>query len=202
MKPNSTALNGEPFDVPAVPEAAQSSRKSLMLTAVADREGIDRETLADLMVAHGYLELAYYGSQQRRLLFTDHPGCAEIGWSVGAGVRRHASGTIDHARSAPFAVFFEDRLQDVLWTLDLAGITATARAQGGKKPALAWLLATHDFLPDKELARISGYSLAGVKKARAKIRAAAESEVFQAPCRYELRDYALTLVRPAEAIAA
>lgn len=151
------------------PVPYRTSTENLTLSEIAEEVDMDRATLVALMVHHGYLELTFYGGQQRRHLVSDQAISAGLGHNVDASRSRIAAEGMN--RCTVFPVFYRDPVADILWALDLDGITATARRQGdhqgfNKKAALRWLLRFHDHLPDAELARISGYSLSGVEKAR------------------------------------
>lgn len=140
-------------------------KRGLPLQEVAAMVGLERETLAALMEHHGYLELVSYGGSQRRRLVTDRAFHAGLGHNADGSHRRiaHLEGM---GRAVVFPVFYPDRVPDILWSLDHAGITARAAAIEGKRERMRWLLHHHDYLPDAELAKLSGYSLIGVKKAR------------------------------------
>lgn len=71
-------------------------------------------------------------------------------------------------------MFHADRLEDVLWTLDLKRIAEHCARLVDKRRRLDWLLRWHHYLPNDELARLSGMSLRSVDAAAAKARAAAE----------------------------
>jgi|GEM_PF-4248594 len=143
-----------------------SRRKhGLTLTEIAARTGISRETLASLMEHHGYLEMVPYGGSQRRRLVTDEAFHAGLGHNVDASeVRLSIEGK---NRTSVFPVFYEDQLPNILWTFDLDRIYAAAQAQRSKKAALHWLLDHHAYLPNAEIARISGANERTVRRARA-----------------------------------
>jgi hypothetical protein len=57
-------------------------------------------------------------------------------------------------------------LPDVLWCLDYQGIVKAVEALPSKRKRLAWLLTHHDYLPNRELARLAGCNVRSVEKAR------------------------------------
>ena len=138
----------------------------LTLGEIAEVNGIDRTVLVALMERHGYLELAPYGGRQKRRLVTDEAFHAGIGHNVDPSHAR--SLRLDGAaRAVPFPVFYPEAMPSLLWTLDWPGIQAAAKAIPNKRERMGWLLDHHAVLPDKALVGLSGYSLRGVKKARA-----------------------------------
>lgn len=139
--------------------------QGLTLRDIATMAGLDRETLVALMEHHGYLELVPYGGTQRRRLVTDRAFHAGLGHTADGSHCRIAR-LEGIGRAVPFPVFYPKRVPDILWSLDHAGITARAKAIEEKRERMRWLLHHHDYLPDAELAKLSGYSLSGVKKAR------------------------------------
>ena len=144
------------------------SRDKIGLTVgkIAETNGIDRAVLVALMERHGYLELAPYGGRQSRRLVTDEAFHAGVGHNVDPGKAR--SSRLDGAaRATPFPVFYPEAVPSLLWTLDWPGIQAAAKAIPNKRQRMRWLLEQHGYLPDKALEGLSGYSLRGVKKARA-----------------------------------
>ena len=152
------------------PLKCRPERRGMTVAEVAARTGIDRETLARLMEHHGYLALVPFGGTQRRRLVTDDAFHAGLGHNVDPSATRvgHLEG---EAKAAPFPVFYEERLADMVWTFDLDGIRLAAeerKAGGGKKAALQWLLQRHGYLPNAELAKLTGFSERSVERARAK----------------------------------
>lgn len=141
-------------------------KHGLTMKDIAARAGLERETLACLMEHHGYLELVPYGGGQRRRLVTDQAFAAGLGHNVD-GARIRVARLEGMNRAAPFPVFYEEGVEQILWTLDHEGITARVAAMPNKRARLRWLLTTHAFLPNAEIARLSGCSLSGVKKAAA-----------------------------------
>jgi hypothetical protein len=127
--------------------------------------GLERETLAALMEHHGYLELVPYGGTQKRRLVTDRAFHAGLGHNADGSHRRIAR-LEGMGRAVVFAIFYPERVPDILWSLDHAGITARAAAIEGKRERMRWLLHHHGYLPDAELAKLSGYTERGVRKAR------------------------------------
>jgi hypothetical protein len=71
------------------------------------------------------------------------------------------------AKAVVFPVFYPNKVPSILWSLDYDGIAARAAAIGRKRERMRWLLHHHTYLPDAELAKLSGYSVRGVEKARA-----------------------------------
>jgi hypothetical protein len=116
------------------------------------------------MEHHGILELVQFGLDQKRRLVTDTTFHAELGHNVYS--TKHIGKLEGHAKSSPFPVFYEDRLQDLLWMLDYPGIRKEALKIQSKKGKLSWLLSEHPYLPDTEIATLAGYSAYGVSKAR------------------------------------
>ncbi len=57
--------------------------------------------------------------------------------------------------------------EEILWCLDYnEGIKGTVEKIEGKKAKLGWLMDHHPYLPDQEIAELSGYTKRGVIKAR------------------------------------
>jgi hypothetical protein len=149
-------------------KAAPKARggRGLTLEEVAERVGVSRATVAALMEHHGLLDMAPYGRDQRRLLASDATVAQGLGHNVQPGGKR--VGVVEgYGKAAPFPVFYEDRLADVLWVLDLDGIRAEAAHRENRVTRLAWLLEHHGYLPGAELAALSGYSMRAVRKAQA-----------------------------------
>lgn len=140
-------------------------KHGLTITEVAAQVGMERETLACLLEHHGYLELVPFGGTQRRRLVTDQAFTAGLGHNVDASHIRIAA-VEGKNRAGVFPVFYPEHVSAILWTLDHAGISATAATIKGKRGRLHWLLNNHGHLPTAEIASLSGYSRRGVEKAR------------------------------------
>jgi hypothetical protein len=141
-------------------------KAGLTLQAIADGAGLDRATLAALMERQGYLELVPYGGRQRRRLVTKQAFDADLGHNADGSHRR--IGRLEGmARAVVFPVFYPDKVPSILWSLDYEGIAARAASIGRKRERMRWLLHHHPYLPDAELAKLGGYSVRGVEKARA-----------------------------------
>jgi hypothetical protein len=140
-------------------------KQGLTLQDIAAMAGLQRETLATLMEHHGYLELVPYGGTQRRRLVTKRAFDAGLGHNVD-GSRCRIARLEGMSRAAVFPIFYPKKVPDILWSLDHAGMTARAAAIEGKRDRMRWLLNHHGYLPDAELAKLSGYSERGVRKAR------------------------------------
>lgn len=142
-------------------------RLGLTVTDIAKREGMRTETVARLLEEHGYLEMSPFGRNQSRRLVTAGAYAAGHGHTVDPSsirsVRLDGGG-----RAAPFPVFYEEKVASIIWTLGWDAIKATVAAEPDKKQRLAFLLTAHDYLPDAEIAELSGYSLRGIKGARAR----------------------------------
>ena len=134
---------------------------------VAKRAGIAPATLVSLMEHHGILELVQFGLNQKRRLVSDTTFHAEFGHNVYSTKHIALEGK---AKSSPFPVFYEDRLQELLWMLDYPGIMKAVLNIQSKKGKLAWLLSEHSYLPDIEIANLAGYSAFRVSKARQRSR--------------------------------
>ena len=138
----------------------------LTLNAIAERTGIAKATLVSLMEHHGLLELVQFGIEQKRRLVTEVAYHANLGHNVNPANRiGHLEG---QQKAANFPVFYEERLPDILWMLDLDGIKEAVSKLSTKKAKLAFLLGHHGYLPDGEIAALAGYSTYGVSKARLK----------------------------------
>jgi hypothetical protein len=144
-------------------------KRGLTLAELAERAGMDRETLAALMEHHGYVETVPFGGKQRRVVVSDQAIAAGHGHNVDAS-RVRVAVVEGHGKASVFPVFYPEWVSSILRTLDLDGIAARAAAIPGKKERLCWLMETHGFLPNAELARLSGYSLSAVEKARTKAK--------------------------------
>lgn len=140
-------------------------KRGLTLQDIATIAGLERATLAALMVHREYLELVPYGGSQRRRLVTERAFYAGLGHNADGSHLRIAR-LEGMGRAVVFPVFYPERVSDILWSLDHAGIVAGASSIGGKRERMKWLLHHHGYLPDAELAKLGGYSLIGVKKAR------------------------------------
>jgi len=150
------------------------NRVGLTLNAIAKRTGIAKPTLVSLMEHHGFLHLVQFGLEQKRRLVTEDAFNAHLGHNVNPANRiGHLEG---QGKAANFPVFYEDKLPDVLWVLDFDGIREKVSRWADKKGKLAWLLSEHSYLPDTELASLSGYSVKGVFKARTKVGAPKPTE--------------------------
>lgn len=139
-------------------------RIGMTMTEIAAGAGIAAATLASLMEYHGFLELVPFGGQQKRRLVTDAAFQAELGHNVTPANRiGHLEG---FHRAAVFPVFYSERLSDILWCLDFEGIKGAAAALPDKRARLAWLLGHHGYLPDAEIAAITGNHRRTVIRAR------------------------------------
>lgn len=139
-------------------------RRGLRVPEFAERVGIERATLDALLSHHAFLELRPFGRNQSRLVVSDAAFAAEVGHMVGPKSRiGHLEG---HAKAAPFPVFYDERIDDVMECLGWDEIVAHVERTSTKRGKLEWLLTEHGYLPDGELARLSGYSRRGVIKAR------------------------------------
>lgn len=135
------------------------------LNEVAERAGVSREVVASAMEHHGYLELVPFGGTQRRRLLTDQAFHAGIGHNVDAAqVRLGLEGC---NRTSAYPVIYPERVADVLWTLDLDGIRATAAGLERKRQRLDWLMHHHAYLPDAFLADLAGCAVRTVERRRA-----------------------------------
>lgn len=136
----------------------------LTLNSIAIRSGIAKPTLASLMEHHGLLSLTQFGLDQKRRLVTEKAYRAHLGHNVNPANRiGHLEG---QGKAANFPVFYEDRLDDILWVLDYSGIQEAVSKQPTKKAKLAYLLGQHPYLPDGEVAALAGYSRRAVITAR------------------------------------
>ena len=139
----------------------------LPVAEVARRLFMSSATLTALLEHHGFLELAPYGRRRRRLV-TDRAFHAEVGHNVTPKNRiAHLEG---YGRAMAFPVFYEDKLDDLVWSLDYRGIVKAVEELPTKRRRLAWLLENHGYLPNLEIANLAGCSEVGVKKARARVK--------------------------------
>jgi hypothetical protein len=131
-------------------------RRGMTIAEIAASANINRETLACLMEHHAYLELAPYGGRQRRRLVTEQAISAGLGANVDGSTKRIAR--LEGAqRACVFPVFYQEHVASILWTLDYQGITEAAHKVLPKRERLDWLLDHHRYLPNTELAALSGY---------------------------------------------
>lgn len=155
---------------------SRSNRHGLTVRDLAHRAGVDRHTMACALEHHGYLELVPYGGTQRRRLVS--PTAEDAGYGHNVDAERKRIGCLEgYNRACPFPVFYEDRVDDILWSLDLEGIRETAAEMTSKRRRLAWLLEAHGYLPDAYIAVLAGCSLRGVKAARSRQREKVHSQV-------------------------
>lgn len=140
-------------------------KQGMTLRDIAAMAGLERETLAAMMEHHEYLELVPYGGTQRRRLVTERADRAGLGHNAD-GSRRRIALLEGIGRAVVFPVFYPEKVPDILWSLDHSGITAGAAAIQRKRERMRWLLQHHGYLPDAELAKLSGYTVRGVEKAR------------------------------------
>lgn len=145
-------------------EAIQKPQRiGLRVAEMADRASLSQATLTALLEHHGFLELVPYGGHQRRRLVSDNVVEAGYGHNVTPSNRiGHLEG---FNTSATFPVFYEEKANDILWCLNYEGIVAKVSSMTSKKDRLQWLLENHPYLPQEELAGMSGYSERGVRKA-------------------------------------
>ncbi len=131
---------------------------------IASLHSIRSSTLVALLEHHGFLELAPYGGRQNRRLVTDAAFRGEFGHNV---IPENRIGHLEgFNRSCVFPVFYPERIDRILWCLDLDGIKNEAEAQGTKRKRMAWLLENHPYLPNEEIADIARCSVSGVKQGR------------------------------------
>ena len=140
-------------------------RSGLTVPELAERLQIELATFRALLEHHLILELVPVGGQQRRRLLSDEAEREGLGHNVFPTTRiGHLEG---HEKSAPFPVLYEDRLDDLTRMIDWQNIQAEVAAKSSKRSKLTWLLEHHPYLPDAELARLSGYSVRSVERGRA-----------------------------------
>ncbi|MDT8331801.1 hypothetical protein RQ831_12120 [Roseomonas gilardii] len=147
------------------PIVGRSDERGLTITEAASRLGIPRPAFVALAEAHGYLELAPFGREKNRRLMSERAIAAGIGWNVDP--TRTRSPRLDgHSRATVFAVFAEDRLADVEWSLNWPGIVEATEALPTKKERLTMLLKEQEHLPDTVIASLAGMERRTVAKAR------------------------------------
>ncbi len=140
-------------------------RDGLPLSEIAKIGGMSRKTLVALMEHHGYVETVPFGRDKRRCLVTEQAFQAELGHNVDPGAKR--SPRLDGIeRSVPFAVFYEEHVYSILWTLDLEGVTATVRLAPSKGQRIALAMRQFSFLPNSVLADLCECSVRGIEEAR------------------------------------
>ena len=136
----------------------------LTLNAIAKRKRIKVATLTSLLEHHGLLELVQFGLDQKRRLVTEQTCSSGFGHNVNPVNRiGHLEG---HGKAAIFPVFYEDRVGEIMWMLDMSGIRRNVMKVDGKKSKLSWLLQNHPYLPDAEIASLSGYRRQAIGVAR------------------------------------
>lgn len=138
-------------------------KTGMTITELATKVKLKVVTVVALLEHHDLLELVPYGLEQKRRLVTETAFNAHLGHNIYPNRIGRLEG---RNRSSPFPVFYSDRLQDILWMFDLGGISEGVGKEVGKKAKLQWLLKYHSYLPDDELASLSGYSRMGVFKVR------------------------------------
>lgn len=141
------------------------ARMGLTIAEVAAKAGLSQETTARLLEANGYLNLSPFGRLQNRRLVSQPAQEAGHGHNVDPSHKR--SLRLDGGgRAAPFPVFYEETVDDIVWTFSLDAIRKRCANEPSKKRRLAWLLKDHAYLPDEEIARRAGYGRNAVGKAR------------------------------------
>ena len=141
-------------------------KSGLRVSEAAAQLHMERETLARLMVRHGILELVPFGGRQSRRLVTDQAFYEGLGHNVDPS-SLHSPRLSGHSRSSVFPVIYADQLSRIAERLGWSVLQDTAASIRDKRSRMRWLLAEQADLPDEALATLSGYSLRGVKKARA-----------------------------------
>lgn len=142
-------------------------RKQIGMTVsqMAETAGVSRAAMAALLEHHGYLELAPYGRDQCRRLVTDQAYRAGLGHNVDASQTR--IGKVEGmGTAAVFPVFYPECVPDILWTLNIDGIKAMLHALPSKRSRITYLLRSHGYLPDTEIAALAGCTAHGVRKRR------------------------------------
>ena len=146
-------------------------RQGMTLQEVAEQVGLRVETLARLLEHHGYLETSPFGGRQNRRLISAKAYAAKHGHNVDPTHMR--SIRLDGAhRTAPFPVFYAEHVPSILWSLGWDLIQRDVAARPTKKARLEFLLVDHAYLPDAEIAALSGYSREGITRARGRAAAA------------------------------
>ena len=143
-------------------------RKGVTITQMAKDAGIARETLANALEHHGYVELVPYGGPNRRRLVTRTAERAGLGHNPD-GSRQHVAHLEGLNRASVFAVFYSEHIKAILWTLDLTGIGHAADAILKKRGKLTWLLANHDYLPNQAIAQFARCAERSVERARGRV---------------------------------
>ena len=149
-------------------ETVTRHRPGMTIADIVSYSSMPRAVLVSLLEHHGYLELAYCGGKQRRMMVTDAAFKADYGHNV------YPTNRIGHLEgfnvAAVFPVFYQEVVDNILWTLDYRGVKDTVLGLASKKKRVQWLLQHHRYLPDQEIANLAGYSRRGVIKARNKAR--------------------------------
>lgn len=143
-------------------------KQGLTVRELAERAGVDRETLACALEHHGYLEMVPFGGPNRRRLVTLAAQKAGLGHNPD-GSRRHIARLEGRGRASVFPVFYPEYVDSILWTLDFPRIRSAAKAISKKRARLAWLMEHHGYLPNKTIANLAEYSEIGVKVARLRL---------------------------------
>ncbi|MCW2242912.1 hypothetical protein [Azospirillum canadense] len=143
------------------------NRKGITVSEMAGRWGIANATLRALLDHHGFLETVSYGGTQRRALVPDNVFYAEYGHNVLPGIGKASIG--DSNTTTVFPVFYEEFLENIRWCLDYDGITNAVNMIERKKDRLKYLIGNHGYLPNTEIASLSGYTVNGVSVARARM---------------------------------
>lgn len=153
-------------------------RIGLTVSEMAARAGLPQETMARLLEANGYLELCPFGRLQNRRLLTQR--AAEVGLGHNVDASQCRSVRLDGpARAVVFPVFYEDRADDIIWSLGWDLIVRSCQAELTKKRRLRYLLDAHGYLPDAAIGTLSGYTLDGVGRARKRVRMLSGSGLAQ-----------------------
>lgn len=142
-------------------------REGVPLREIAKRHGIDYATFVSLLEHHGIVELVQFGLDQKRRRITHAAFKAKLGHNVNSTC--HIGHLEGYAKSSPFIVLYEERLADILWMLDYPGIVQGIHERSTKKLKLKWLLETHPYLPDAEIAKLAGYARYRVSVARKRL---------------------------------
>lgn len=155
-------------------------KRGLTVREMAERAGVDRETMACALQHHGYLELVPFGGPNRRRLVTRAAEKAELGHNPD-GSRNHVARLEGMNVSSAFPVFYDEHFEAILWTLDFDGIGSKAAAITNKRARLRWLLENHDYLPNKAIAGFAGCTCRAVEKALSRETTKVRSHVIGAP---------------------